>query len=191
MRKRIVMAALFGGAVSLLVLVLMRTFSHLPLIAGVTTFLVAIVALTPSRRPKVEAATKTEADEAALELDRATIRLHELAGDAPPPDRPLFHRLADLMGHIRDAHVKNPDHAGLTAKFRRHVVGRMVESVSAYVDLTRRAGPDQKERLAAISTEIEAFVPVLEKIEQACLDNDLTALEINVEVLNDQLNRRR
>ena len=37
----------------------------------------------------------------------------------------------------------------------------------------------------------EGFVPVLEKIDKACLDNDLTALEINVEVLNEQLDRTR
>ena len=32
---------------------------------------------------------------------------------------------------------------------------------------------------------------MLEKIDRACLDNDITALEINVEVLNEQLDRRR
>ena len=84
----------------------------------------------------------------------------------------------------------NPDHVRLTAKFRRHVVGRMVGSVKSYVELARRAGRDQKARLAAISTQLEEFVPVLEKIDRACLENDLTALEINVEVLNEQLNRR-
>jgi hypothetical protein len=63
--------------------------------------------------------------------------------------------------------------------------------VAGYVRLAAQAGPDQKDRLAAISTQLEEFVPVLEKIDRACLDNDITALEINVEVLNEQLDRRR
>ena len=189
MRRRITNAALIAICVSLVVLFLTRTISHLPLIAGVVTFFVSWVALIPSRKGRKQVAD-TDEDRAIAELDRAATELGALAQKAPLPDRPLFRRLAELMGQIRDRHRMNPDHVRLTAKFRRHVVGRMVGSVESYVELARRSGRDQKARLAAISTQLEEFVPVLEKIDRACLENDLTALEINVEVLNEQLNRR-
>lgn len=189
MRRRITNAALIAIGVSLVVLFLTRTISHLPLIAGVVTFFVSWVLLIPSRKSRKQVAD-TDEDRAIVELDEAAAELASLAQKAPLPDRPLFRRLAELMGQIRDRHRMNPDHVRLTAKFRRHVVGRMVGSVKSYVELARRAGRDQKTRLAAISTQLEEFVPVLEKIDRACLENDLTALEINVEVLNEQLNRR-
>lgn len=190
MRRRIVMAALFGIAVFALVLVLMRSVSYLPLIAGITTFFIALLAMIPADRPRGRAAEMSEQERAVEELDLAAGKLEDMARQAPAPDRPLFLRLAELMTQIRDSHRLNPGHAGLTRKFRRHVVGRMVGSVASYVDLARRTGQDQKDRLAAISSQLEEFVPVLEKIDRACLDNDLMALEINVEVLNEQLNRR-
>ena len=34
-------------------------------------------------------------------------------------------------------------------------------------------------------------MPVLEKIDRACIEDDLMALEINVEVLDEQLGRDR
>ena len=43
--------------------------------------------------------------------------------------------------------------------------------------------------LAEVSRRLADFVPVLENIDRACLDDDLTSLEINVEVLDEQLGR--
>ena len=191
MLRRIVLAGLTGLAVVVLAVVLTRTFGRLPLIAGITTFVVALILMVPSRKARVRKdGEMSEEERAVAQLDHAASRLRRMARRAPVPDRPLFRRLAELMAQIRDSHRLNPGHATLTRKFRRHVVGRMVGAVGSYVELARRAGRDQKERLAAISTQLEEFVPVLEKIDQACVDNDLMALEINVEVLNEQLNRR-
>lgn len=191
MLRRFAAAALYGAAVFLLVLFLTRTVGRLPLIAGIATFVVAwIMMVLPRKSRKQAEAEIAEEVRAVSELDEAASRLQRMARQAPAPDRPLFRRLADLMGQIRDSHQLNPGHAELTRKFRKHVVGRMVGAVASYVELTRRAGRDEKDRLAAISSQIEEFVPVLERIDRACLDNDLMALEINVEVLNEQLNRR-
>ncbi len=184
-------AAVIALCVLIGMVVFLRMRNHIPLVAAMGTFVIAWLALLPARRPKGAATRSDEQQLAVDQLDHAAKRLERLARRAPAPDRPLFRRMAELMRQIQEHHRLNPSHASLTAKFRKHVVGRMVESVYNYVELATRSGQDQKDRLAAISTQLEEFVPVLEKIDQACLDNDLMALEINVEVLNVQLNRRR
>jgi hypothetical protein len=70
----------------------------------------------------------------------------------------------------------------------------MVAAVAGYVDLARRArpaagDPAQEERLAGISRRLAGFLPALERIDRACLEDDLMALEISVEVLDEQLGR--
>ena len=126
---------------------------------------------------------------AIAELSHAANRLITLSKDGPKADEPLFCHLGNLVRAVRDHHIANPDHTERTRRFRRHVLPRMISSIEEYIALARRAGAEQQERLAEISRRFEAYVPVLEKIDQACLDNDLTALEVNVEVLNDQLDR--
>ncbi|MEM7057048.1 MAG: hypothetical protein AAF557_05620 [Pseudomonadota bacterium] len=123
-------------------------------------------------------------------LEAAAKRLRRLSRQAPAADRPMFQRMADLFDELKIHHIANPAHVKLTDKFRKHVMGRMLATVEDYIDLAKRAGPDQQERLGQISQHMTEFIPVLERIDQACLDNDLTTLEINVEVLNEQLNRR-
>ena len=173
----------------LLILLKMRNF--FPFVAAMATFLIVWLALLPGPKSSKTTARREGEDERAIgELDSAAKRLDQLSRDAPAPDQPLFQHMSGLLAGIRDQHMKNPSHAELTRKFRKHVVGRMVDAVQSYVELASRAGRDQKDRLTAISTQLEGFVPVLEKIDRACLENDLMALEINVEVLNDQLNRR-
>lgn len=186
-------SAKIAGVIALVVLVglalLMRVTNHVPIVIALATFCIAFVVLMPRNalRSAPEAAATPPA---AAELEDAGRRLASLSGTAPAEDQPLFEHMALLMQRLARHHRLNPDHAPRTQRFRRHVVGRMVEAVAAYVELTRRATPEQRERLADISTRIEAFVPVLERIDQACVENDLTALEVNVEVLNEQLDRR-
>ena len=145
---------------------------------------------TPKDSPQDKARPENETDQAVLDLDQAADQMQALARRAGAADSPLFARMADLLGTIRDHHTANPDHAARTRRFRKHVIGRMIQSVSDYLDLSERAGSAQQDRLADVSRQLEAFVPALEKIDRACLENDLTALEINVEVLGDQIDRK-
>ena len=189
--RNLKIAAAVAIGVLLALLILARMRNYFPFIAALATFVIVWLALIPRRGAKKPAARRIGEEEQAVgELDDAAKRLDQLSREAPVPDRPLFRHMSELMGEIRDHHRKNPAHAELTRKFRKHVVGRMVEAVQNYVELAARVGRDQKDRLSQISTQLEGFVPVLEKIDRACLDNDLMALEINVEVLNEQLNRR-
>ena len=190
------LAALSAVIIFVLLLVVFKMRNYVPFAAAMASFVIVWLAMLPAgmgRREKraARARAKTPEGQAIEQLDKAAEQLGKLSREAPVPDRPLFTRMADLMGRLRDHHIQNPDHARVTDKFRKHVIGRMVDSVAGYVRLATQAGPEQKERLAAISSQLEEFVPVLEKIDRACLDNDITALEINVEVLNEQLDRRR
>lgn len=188
MKRSAQIAGLIALVVLLGLVLLMRVTNHVPLVIAVATFCIAFVALFPSQRRRTQ--TPDPSNGAVAELEDHARRLASLAGAAPTEDRPLFEHMALLLQRLARHHRLNPDHAPRTRRFRKHVVGRMVEAVAVYVELTRRATLDQRARLADVSRQIEEFVPVLERIDQACLENDLTALEVNVEVLNEQLDRR-
>src|SRR5690606_30606399 len=130
--------------------------------------------------------------EAAVEaLGAAGRELRALAVDAPPGDMALIRSMADQVEAIRAHHEANPAHVPRTRTFVRHTLPRMVAAVAGYVDLAGRAGPEGNERLAKVRRRLEGFVPVLERIDRACVENDLMALEISVEVLDEQLGRDR
>ena len=134
---------------------------------------------------------RKEEDQAISLFDQVAKRLRRMARKAPGHDVPRFQRMADLFETLKKHHIANPAHAVLTRKFRKHVIGRMLATIEDYIALAKRAGPDQQDRLGQISRQLAEFIPVLERIDQACIDNDLTELEVNVEVLSEQLNRRR
>ena len=104
--------------------------------------------------------------------------------------------MAELVAAIRRHHVANPGHVPRTRAFVRHTLPRMVAAVAGYVDLARRTDPGTTQgdpaarRLAEVARKLAGFVPVLENIDRACVEDDLMALEINVEVLDEQLGRR-
>ena len=192
---RQVLAAVLAISVFVVLVVFLRLRNWMPFVAAgaVWAGFMLATAKPPVRKGPGGAkdrAGRKEENQAIDLLDQAAKRLRRLARKAPDHDVPLFQRMADLFDTLKEHHIANPAHVRLTRKFRKHVIGPMIGTVQDYVDLAGRTGPDQRERLSQISKQLEAFVPVLERIDQACLDNDLTKLEINVEVLNEQLNRR-
>ena len=195
-RSRAQKLAMIGALVVFLAsLVVLRRPGLIPIAIGVFAYLALLLAFWPRRRPApiIPLPNGVKRSDFNLAIERLQIgaaRLRAAIPNAPPADEPLFARMADLLDQIQAHHVANPTHVTLTRTFIRHTLVRIIETVGEYIDLNGRAGPDQTERLAEISGAFDGFVPVLEKIDQACLDNDLTQLEINVEVLNEQLDRR-
>ena len=61
--------------------------------------------------------------------------------------------------------------------------------MESYVALARLSRGDQSERLAELGQRIKDFGPVVRKIDRACLDNDLAALESEVDALGFQMKR--
>jgi hypothetical protein len=186
-----------AGAIAVFVVLLLglRLRSWLPFIAAAMTYLGLLWALRAPPRPRrvalPEGISRADYEAAIRELAAAERELGALAAVAPANDTALVRRMAGLVEAIREHHEANPDHVARTRVFVRHTLGRMVAAVAGYVDLAQRAGPDRDERLAEIRRRLDGFVPVLERIDRACVDNDLMALEISVEVLDEQLGRNR
>lgn len=196
-RKRARVLALLGAVTVFLVTVLLLKLRNwMPIVVGGVAYLVFLSMLWPRRRRRLPEALpdglkQPDVDAAVFRLDDAAKQLRGRVQDAPRADAPLIGHMADVIERIRDHHLANPGHTRLTRSFVGHTLPKIVTAVSDYVALSQRSGPDQRERLDDISEQLESFVPTLERIDRACLEDDLDALEISVEVLNDQLNRKR
>lgn len=123
-------------------------------------------------------------------LTAAASRLRAATLKARGPEKTTFRRMAELVEAIRGHHITDRRDFRHTRPFIRGSLERMVASVEGYVELDAKARGENRERLAEVRERIEGFVPALEKIDQACLENDFMALEVQVEVLSDQLERR-
>ena len=191
-----VKAGLAGLAVFLVLLAALRLRGLLPFVAGAATYLALLWALRGERtRPRPvalpEGVSRTDYEAAVAALATASRALRSLSVAAPGADELTIWGMAERVEAIRRHHVANPAHVTRTRNFVRHTLPRMVAAVAGYVDLAQRAGPERDERLAGVARRLHGFVPVLERIDQACIDNDLMALEVGVEVLDEQLGRDR
>ena len=65
--------------------------------------------------------------------------------------------------------------------------GQALEEDRASLEAMARGA--QRERLREVGQRIRSFEPVIEKIDQACLENDFMALEVQVDVLATQMDR--
>ena len=194
--RRANLVALAGAVgVFLLMVLLLKLRNWMPLVVGLVTYLLLLSTFWPRRKGRRAPLPEgVDGEEFTLAMERLSIgakRLRREVQDAPAKDRPLIAEMADLIDRIRDHHEANPAHFTLTRRFIRHALSRMIEAVIDYVALCQRAGPDQKDRMDEIAAELQSFVPALEKVDRACLENDLDALQISVEVLNEQLDRKR
>ncbi|MEO1331388.1 MAG: 5-bromo-4-chloroindolyl phosphate hydrolysis family protein [Pseudomonadota bacterium] len=154
--------------------------------------LLLLVRRTPPPDAVILADGVSEADlSAALEaIETAADRLRAADARAPASDAGLFARMAEILRRIRGHHARDPKDLRHTKRFLRHDLPRLVETSEAYVDLANRAGPSEADRLAQLSTRIGGFVPALERIEQACLENDFHKLDVETDVLSRQLQSR-
>ncbi|MEL6475804.1 MAG: 5-bromo-4-chloroindolyl phosphate hydrolysis family protein [Pseudomonadota bacterium] len=123
-------------------------------------------------------------------LTEAAARMRKLALSATGDDKAEFSRMAKLFEAIRSHHSDDPKDFKHTRRFIRHDLPRLVDTAERYMQLGRKASGTNRDRVAALGSQIRGFVPVLEKIDQACLENDFLALEVEVDVLSGQLDRR-
>ncbi len=120
----------------------------------------------------------------------ASKKMRALALSSNGADKAEFQKMAGLFEAIRGHHIRDPRDYRHTRRFIRHDLPRIVDTAERYVDLDKRASGENRERVKVLGDRIRSFTPVLEKIDQACLENDFMALEIQVEVLGDQLESR-
>lgn len=193
-RRTQIIAAIGALAVFLVLLIGLRLRGWPPFILAALTYasLLWAVQRRPAKArpvPLPDGISRTDYDAALATLQKAAHDLRALAERAPASDRARLHHMAALIGTIRKHHLANPAHLSRTRIFVRHTLPRMVAVIADYVDLASRALAQDEARLAGIRERLESFIPVLEQIERACLNHDLMALEISVEVLDEQLGR--
>ena len=166
----------------------------LALIIGVVVY--AALLLVIQRRPPAtedyvaDGVTRADLNVAIDALTQASARMRKLALSANGPDKGEFSKMAKLFEAIRGHHSEDPRDFRHTRRFIRHDLPRIVDTAERYMKLDRKASGDNRDRVEALGAQIRSFTPVLEKIDQACLENDFMALEVQVEVLGDQLGSR-
>jgi hypothetical protein len=190
---RQVVAGLLAGAVFLLL------FLGVPLVwwaalglslAAFAAFLIIIRKRASASEVMVaERVSKADLEAAAASLASAGVRLRAASEVAPVAVRSDLAGMADHVLSIRDLILSDPNDYRLAKPFVGFYLPKIVETVESYVALAKLSRGDQSERLAELGQRIKDFGPVVRKIDRACLDNDLAALESEVDALGFQMKR--
>jgi len=190
---RQVIAGLLAGAVFL------ALFLGVPLVwwaaLGLSALAYAAFLIMIRKRPPAsevmvaERVTKADLDAAAASLAAAGKRLRSASDAAPAADRSDLADMADHVLSIRDLILSDPNDYRLAKPFVGFYLPKIVETVESYVSLAKLSRGDQSARLAELGQRIKDFGPVVRKIDRACLDNDLAALEAEVDALGFQMKR--
>lgn len=166
----------------------------LALILGAVTY-GALLLIIPKRRradeiqlgARVSAADMQNAGAALLEHART---LETTLDKLPELDAQAVGEMAAHIRSIRDNVLRDPDDYRLTRRFISTYLPNVVQTVETYADLAARTTGEQAERLSHLGAQIRGFNKVVEDIDRACIENDLAALESEVDALGAQLNRR-
>ena len=154
----------------------------------------ALLLIIPRRKPLTEVMVSDQVSaqdiaRAALALTEASTRLEAAANQAPQADRAGLTDMAKHLKSVRELVKADPRDYRQTKQFITYFLPMIVTTVEAYVGLAKLATDDNAARLAELGAMIETFVPVVRKIDQACIENDFTALEAQVSALQFQLKR--
>lgn len=154
----------------------------------------ALLLLIPRRRPETEImlterVSAADIRAATQRLEDAAGRLMKAAGIAPEADRAAIADMAAHVGSIRLQIEHDPQDYRAARRLVTSYLPNMVASVENYVGLASRAQGSNQDRLSALSAGIRNYGPALERIDQACLENDFNALEAEVEALGIQMKR--
>ena len=104
-------------------------------------------------------------------------------------DKSMVTEMIDHVVSIKTQVLSDPEDYRRARRFIRSYLGTMVETVERYSDLVAKSRGKQAERLQPLAQQISGFVPVLEKIDTACLENDFLSLEVQVDALAEQMKR--
>ena len=122
-------------------------------------------------------------------LTNAAYRMNEAAKLAPAADRDGLTDMAKHLTSIRELIRADPKDYRQTKQFISYFLPMIVNTVESYVALAKLAQGGNAARLSELGATIKGFAPVVQKIDQACLDNDFAALEAQVFALQFQLKR--
>lgn len=154
----------------------------------------ALLLLIPRRRPLTEVmvsdqVTAEDIARATEALKDAALRLGEAAKRAPEADRAGLVDMSRHLSSIRELIRADPRNYRQTRQFISYFLPLIVTAVESYMGLAQLAQKENAARLAELGSLIKGFLPVVQKIDQACIENDFTELEAQVSALQFQLKR--
>lgn len=133
-----------------------------------------------------------EADlrEAHAHLREAAARLRRRAPEAArPEDRALVETLAARVEELDRILSDEPSHLRLLRRFAGVFLPRMAETVEAWLKLSRASDPALAPRIAALRAQLAGYPEAVGALIRAALNQDLIALEAEVEALSSQIRR--
>ncbi len=126
---------------------------------------------------------------AGAALAEAVNRVGHAAGTAPDADRPGLAELQSHLASIREQVLADPADYRSAQRFITSYLPRMVDSVEGFAALARRVqGPDVA-RLQPLREGLATYREAVARIDRACLENDFTALEAEIDALAFQVKR--
>ena len=134
--------------------------------------------------------TAADIAKAADMLSDAGTRLRRSAAIAPSTERPVLEQMSDHMQSIRQSVIDDPEDFRAARQFINVYLPKIVQTVEGYVKVADQVTDDSADRLRGLGDRIRAFEPVVHRIRTACIENDLKALELEVDVLSRSLDRR-
>lgn len=188
------LAAIAAGVAVALGIAFLRLRGLPVLLGGGVVYLGTLAMLWPRRAkpvPLPDGIARRDFDRVDAALNAAGKLMREHARLGTVREEMLFREIGDLIARIRGHLRGNPAHLPVIQRFTRHGMARLIQMVTDYADLKRRALPEHRDRLAAVLANMEEILPSLQRIDRACLENDLSALEISVEILAEQAGRAR
>lgn len=155
----------------------------------------ALLLVIPHRRRADEIILTAKTSKADLQsageaLSDSAKRLNDTITKLPKADAMAVEEMAQHILSIRENILRDPEDYRLTRRFITTYLPNMVQTVETYAGLAGRTKGAQSERLDALGAQIRAFAPVVDQIDRACIENDLAALESEVDALGTQLSRR-
>lgn len=139
-----------------------------------------------SARVSAEDVTK-----AAATLEDAGKRIEQSALSAPHPDEEkALTQITDHLKSIRQSVIDDPADYRAARQFINVYLPKIVQTVESYVKVAEHVTDANADRLEGLGARIQEFEPVVHRIRTACIENDLTALELEVDVLSKSLDRR-
>lgn len=154
----------------------------------------ALLLMIPRRRPLSEVMVSDQVSaqdiaKATAALTLAINRLDAAARAMPQGDSLSLGEMSRHLASIRELIKADPRDFRQTRQFVGYFLPLIVTTVESYVELAKLAQGENATRLAELGKVIQGFAPVVQKIDQACIENDFTALEAQVSALQFQLKR--
>lgn len=154
----------------------------------------ALLLMIPRRRPLSEVMVSDQVSaqdiaKATAALTAAINRLDAAAKAMPQGDSLSLGEMSRHLASIRELIKADPRDFRQTRQFVGYFLPLIVTTVESYVELAKLAQGENATRLAELGKVIQGFAPVVQKIDQACIENDFTALEAQVSALQFQLKR--